>query len=156
MKRKSFSLIAAIIATLFSPTGHATVITQSVVPLDTLITVPCAAGGAGDVVHLTGAAHMVFAVARDANGNVHIETHINTVGLSGVGLTTGNKYQASQADSFISNSGGTRNEFTIINNFRMTAPGPGNNVLVHELIHGYIDTNGNVIAVIDNITSDCG
>src|ERR1051325_1420094 len=115
-----------------------------------------AAGGAGDVVHLTGAAHMVFAVARDANGNVHIETHINTVGLSGVGLTTGNKYQASQADSFISNSGGTRNEFTIINNFRMTAPGPGNNVLVHELIHGYIDTNGNVIAVIDNITSDCG
>jgi hypothetical protein len=156
MKRKSFSMLAAIIALLFSPTSQATVITQSVTPLDTLITVPCAAGGAGETVHVTGAAHMVFAVTQDANGGVHVATHVNTIGLSGVGLTTGAKYQAFQQDSTVLNSGGTGNEFTIINNFLMTAPGPGNNVRVHELIHGYIDASGNFIAVIDNFTSDCG
>ncbi len=108
------------------------------------------------MVHLGGTAHMIFAVTHDANGGLHIATHVNTAGLSGIGLTTGNTYHASQADSFVSNSAGSGNEFTFINNFLMTAPGVGNNVRVHELLHGYIDTNGNVIAVIEKITSDCG
>jgi hypothetical protein len=155
MKPKSLFLLAVIITLLVSSPGNAAV-TQVDIPVDTLIRVPCAVGGAGELVRLTGAAHMVFAVTQDANGGLHIATHVNTVGLSGVGLTTGAKYQASQADSFASNSGGTGNEFTFINNFLMTAPGGGNNVRVHAIIHGYLDANGNVIAVIDNLTSDCG
>ena len=154
MKRKSSSF-AALITLLISSAGNAGV-TQVAMPVDTFLPVPCAVGGAGEMVHLTGAAHMVLAVTYDANGGLHIATHVNTVGLSGVGVTTGNVYHSVQADSFMSNSGGAGNEFTFINNFLMTAPGAGNNVRVHELIHGYIDTNGNVVAVIDNFTSDCG
>jgi len=155
MKRKSLSLFAAIITLLASSAGNAAV-TQIDIPVDTVLSVPCAVAGAGEMVHLTGAAHMVFAVTNDANGGMHIAAHVNSVGLSGVGLTTGNKYQASQADSFISNSGGTGTVTTFVNNFLMTAPGPGNNLRVHELVHVFVDANGNVTTVIDNITVDCG
>lgn len=155
MKRKSLSQFAAIITLLASSSGNAAV-TQVDIPVDTVLSVPCAAAGAGEMVHLTGAAHMVFAVTHDANGGMHIATHVNSAGLSGVGITTGNKYQASQADSFISNSGGTGNETTFVNNFLMTAPGPGNNLRIHELVHVFVDANGNVTTLIDNVTVDCG
>ena len=108
------------------------------------------------MVHLTGAAHTVFAVTQDANGGLHIATHVNTVGLSGVGLTTGNTYHASHADSFVSNSVGAKNEFTFFNNFLMTAPGAGNNVRVHEVVHVTVNANGEITAETDDLTVDCG
>jgi hypothetical protein len=155
MKRKSLSVIAAIIVLLWPSTGNATV-TQVDMPLETLITAPCAVAGAGETVHLTGAVHIVFAVTQDANGGVHIATHVNTVGLSGVGLTTGAKYRAVQQDSFVSSSGGTGNEFTIVNTLLLTAPGRGNNLRAHELIRGYVDANGSVIITMETLTVDCG
>jgi hypothetical protein len=38
----------------------------------------------------------------------------------------------------------------------MTAPGPGNNLRVHELVHVTTNTNGDVTAAVDNTTVDCG
>lgn len=118
--------------------------------------VPCAAGGAGEVVNLSGEVHAVFSVTVDANGGLHVGTHFNNLGVSGSGLTTGDKYQASGGDHFVSNSGGGANEFTFVNNFLMTAPGSGNNLRVHELVHVTVDANGELTAEIDNITVDCG
>jgi len=125
-------------------------------PLDAIVNIPCAAAGAGETVHLTGAVRIVRAVTYDANGGRHTATHIFLVDVSAIGLTTGQKYQVSQPDSFISNSGSTGGEFTFVNNFLMVAPGPGNNLRAHELGHGVIDANGNLITVIDNIMVDCG
>jgi hypothetical protein len=79
MKPKSFSLIAAMIASLVPSTGRSEVITQIEMPLATTITVPCAARGAGDMIDVTGEVHAVFSVTVDANGGVHISTHFNTV-----------------------------------------------------------------------------
>ena len=53
-------------------------------------------------------------------------------------------------------NGGTGNEFTIVNTLLMTAPGRGNNLRAHELVRGYVDANGNVVIVMDNLTVDCG
>jgi len=125
-------------------------------PIATTVMIPCAARGAGELVDLIGVVQAVFSVTPDASGGQHVATHVNLAGVSGIGLTTGNKYQASQADSFVSNSGGTATEFTLVNNFLMTAPGPGNNLRVHELVHVTVDANGNVTAEIENITIDCG
>lgn len=108
------------------------------------------------MVDLIGVTHAVFAVAHDGDGGLHIVTHFNNAGVSGVGLTTGNKYQASGGDYFVSSSGRPGNEFTLVNNFLMTAPGPGNNVRVHELVHVTTDANGVVTADVENITVDCG
>jgi sorbitol-specific phosphotransferase system component IIA len=82
--------------------------------------------------------------------------HFNYAGVSGIGLTTGNKYQASGGDHFVSNSGRPGNEFTFVNNFLMTAPGRGNNLRVHELVHVTVNANGEITAETDNITVDCG
>jgi hypothetical protein len=156
MKPKSFPLIAAIIALLSPSTSNSEVITQIEIPLATTVTVPCAAGGAGEMVDLTGEVHAVFSATVDANGGLHIATHFNNVGVSGVGLTTGDKYQAAGGDYFVSNSGGGANEFTFVNNFEMMAPGSGNNLHVHELVHVTVDANGEITTEIDNITVDCG
>jgi hypothetical protein len=86
---------------------------------------------------------------------VHIATHFNDAGVSGIGLTTGNKYQASGGNHFVSNSGGTRNEFTFVNNFLLVAPGAGNNLRVHELVHVTVNANGEITAETDNIAVDC-
>jgi hypothetical protein len=156
MRAKSFSLITAMIALLFPSTSNSKVILQTDMPLFTTVTVPCAVGGAGEMVDLIGVTHAVFAVAHDGDGGLHIVTHFNNAGVSGVGLTTGNKYQASGGDYFVSSSGRPGNEFTLVNNFLMTAPGPGNNVRVHELVHVTTDANGVVTADVENITVDCG
>jgi len=156
MKPKFFPLISAIIALLSSSTGNSEVITQIEIPLATTVTVPCAAGGAGEIVDLTGEVHAVFSVTVDANGGVHIATHFNNAGVNGIGLTTGNKYQASGGDYFVSNSGGTANELTFVNNFLLVAPGSGNNLRVHELAHVTVNANGEITAETDNITVDCG
>lgn len=147
--------MAAIIALLSPPAGNSEVITQTEIPLATTVLVPCAAAGAGELVDLIGEVHAVFSVTTDGHGGVHIATHFNNAGLSGIGLTTGDKYQASGGDHFVSNSGGGANEFTFVNNFLMTAPGSGNNLRVHELVHVTIAANGAVSAAIDNITVDC-
>lgn len=156
MKPKSFPLIAAVIALLSPPIGSAEVITQIEIPLATTVTVPCAAGGAGEIVDLTGEVHAVFSVTVDASGGVHVVTHFNNAGVSGIGLTTGNKYQASGGNHFVSNADGTGNEFTFVNNFLMTAPGSGNNLRVHELVHVTVSANGAVTAEFNNIRIDCG
>lgn len=156
MKAKSFSLIAAMIASLFPSTSNSKVILQTDMPLFTTVLVPCAAQGAGEIVDLIGKTHAVFAVTHDSDGGLHIMIHFNNAGVSGTGLTTGNKYQSSGGDHFVSNSGRPGNEFTFVNSFLMTAPGPGNNLRVHELVHVTTDTNGDVTAAIDNTTVDCG
>jgi hypothetical protein len=156
MKPKSFSVITAIIALLSPSTSNAKVITRIEMPLATTVTVPCAARGSGELVDLIGIVHAVFSITHDANGGLHIATHFNNAGVSGIGLTTGDKYQASGGDYFVSNSGGTENEFTFVNNFLMTAPGSGNNLRIHELVHVTVNANGEVTAEIENITVDCG
>jgi hypothetical protein len=156
MKAKSFSLITAMIALLFPSTSNSKVILQTEMPLFTTVVVPCAARGAGEAVNLVGEVHAVFAVTHEGDGGLHIMIHFNYAGVSGIGLTTGNKYQASGGDHFVSNSGRPGNEFTFVNNFLMTAPGRGNNLRVHELVHVTTDTNGVVTADVDNTTVDCG
>jgi hypothetical protein len=55
--------------------------------------VPCADGGAGELVELSGPLHMLFHVTEDANGGIHVKSHVQPQGISGVGMSTGTKYQ---------------------------------------------------------------
>jgi hypothetical protein len=156
MKPKSLSLITAMIALLVPSTGRSEVITQIEMPLATTITVPCAARGAGEMIDLTGEVHAVFSVTVDANGGVHISTHFNNVGVSGIGLTTGDRYHAAGPNHFVSNSRGTQNELTFVNDFLLVAPGSGNNLRIHELVHVTVDANGEITAEVNSLAVDCG
>jgi hypothetical protein len=137
------------------PSFSATTLTQnSSFPIDLIFFVACANGGAGEEVALSGSLHDLFHVTLDGSGGLHVKTHSNPQGISGIGLTTGAKYQA---------TGVTQEQFnakigeqdTFINNFRLIGQGPGNNFLVHENFHVTVNANGVVTSFHDHFSVVC-
>jgi hypothetical protein len=136
--------------------GAFTVITNIIEPLDFTQFVPCADGGAGEDVQLSGTLHTV--IRTTINGNkVGIKTHSNPQGVSGTGLSSGDHYQGTGVTQETSNehSGGLPETETFINNFRIVGPGRGNNLLVHENAHFTVNANGTVTSFVDNFSIEC-
>jgi hypothetical protein len=125
------------------------------IPTDILVFIPCAVGGAGELVELSGNLHVLMNLTFDNAGGVHTRYHFQPEGISGVGLTTGDKYQG---------TGVTQNEYnakvgfedTFVNNFRIIGQGPGNNFLLHQLFHATVHANGDVTAFVDNLSIEGG
>ena len=124
------------------------------VPIDVSVFVPCADGGAGEVVTLSGDLHTVLRYTESASGGIHVAAHFQPQGISGVGETTGARYRG---------TGVTQDEFnatvgveeTFVNNFRIIGQGPGNNVLVHSVFHITFNANGSITALVDTLSVDC-
>ena len=118
--------------------------------------VPCANGGAGELVQAVGRLHQVFTLVINANGSLTVKGHFQPQGLTGVGLTTGDKYQATGVTQQIDHFGaGFPIISTFINNFRFIGAGPGNNLLFHEESHVTINANGVITALVDHISLEC-
>lgn len=124
------------------------------IPIDLFVYVPCAAGGAGELVLLQGPLHILFQTVVDSRGGIHATTHFQPQGISGTGFTTGDMYHATGAtlDRFNGTVGTT---YTYVNNFKIIGVGPGNNFLVHENIHFTFNANGQVTASVDNFSVEC-
>jgi hypothetical protein len=118
--------------------------------------IPCAAGGAGEVVDLSGPLHTLISFTMNGN-NVSGYFHFQPQGISGVGETTGDKYQATGVtqQSFKNSLQNGQANLTFVNNFRIIGQGPGNNYLVHETLHFTINANGTQAVSFDNLTVDC-
>lgn len=157
--RRSLFLFASVVVALTCAATQplqADVTTNIREPLAMDVFVPCAAGGAGEVVSLTGTLHLLIRATTDNTGGVHVGVHSQPVGVSGVGQTTGDTYRG---------TGVTQDEFngrvdvgaedTFVNNFRVIGQGPGNNFTVHQTIHITITANGDVGAVVDNTKISC-
>ena len=130
-------------------------VTENVkVPVEIPVYIPCADGGAGEVVTLSGDLHTVLRYTESARGGIHAASHFQPQGISGVGETTGDKYQA---------TGVTQDEFnatvgveeTFVNNFRIIGQGSGNNYLVHSVFHITFNANGSITAFVDRLSVDC-
>jgi len=123
-------------------------------PLDILVYVSCANGGAGEEVQLTGSLHDVFHVTFTSNGRSSISVSDNPQGVSGYGLTTGVQYQGTGITRF---SSGIQigSEDTFVNNFRIIGQGTDNNYLVHENFHITVNANGTLTAYHDNFSIEC-
>lgn len=124
------------------------------VPITLFVFVPCANDGTGELVELTGTLHVLTHVTIDDRGGLHVKTHFQPQGVSGVGLTTGDKYQGTGVTQqrFNATAGITD---TFVNNFRIVGQGPGNNFLVHQNVHITITPNGDVTAAVDNFRVEC-
>ena len=146
--------LGALIGLLASTNAGAAVVFNTRFPINLSVSVPCANGGAGEVVELTGDLHDLFTVTVDSNGGTHVDVHDNPQGVSGTGLTTGDRYQATGVTRFGLNSTGPM-EVTLINNFRVLGQGPRNNLLVHDNFHITVDANGDVTASHDNFRVEC-
>ena len=82
--------------------------------------VPCAAGGAGEIVDLNGPLHTLITFTINGN-NVSGKFHFQPQGISGVGETTGDKYQATGVtqETFKASLQNGQNNLTFVNNFRI-------------------------------------
>jgi hypothetical protein len=126
---------------------------NSFFPIELTVFVPCANGGLGEDVELSGTIHDLFHVTVTDN-TVHVKTHDQPQGVTGTGLVTGDKYQGTgvSQDEFTAAVG---QEETFINNFRIIGQGNGNNFLVHENFHITVNANGTITSFHDNFTVDC-
>jgi hypothetical protein len=143
-------------ATAASPPGlAATAFTDNAsVPIDQVVFISCANGGAGESVTLSGTLHVLFHFTVNGAGQVTVTSQVNPQGVSGIGEITGSKYQGTGVSSSIA-TGRVGSQTTTINNFRIIGQGPGNNFLVHENLHFTVNANGTVTASVDNLSVAC-
>jgi len=118
--------------------------------------VPCADGGAGEVVDLAGPLHTLISFTINGS-NVSGYSHFQPQEIVGVGEATGVKYQATGVtqESFKTAFLNGQANLTYVNNFRIIGQGPGNNFLVHETLHLTFNANGTVTVVHDNFSIAC-
>jgi len=64
------------------------------VPYDNTVYVPCANGGAGEYVHLTGSTNFLYTISWTDHGFTY-GYHANSYAIKGVGLTSGVQFVAS-------------------------------------------------------------
>jgi hypothetical protein len=125
-------------------------------PINFLAYVPCALDGAGELVELQGDLHSVFHVTEDGSGGFHIGGLSSYQGVSGVGQTSGDSYQANGGSHFRFNAGDPLPfTDTFVDNFRIIGQGPGNNFLVHYNYHVTVNANGELTASVDNFKAEC-
>ncbi|HEY3205289.1 MAG TPA: hypothetical protein VGL03_16695, partial [Thermoanaerobaculia bacterium] len=83
--------IGALLAVLAAPAKAEVVVNESI-DINLVVFVPCANGGAGELVDLDGPLHTL--ITFNINGNrVSGKTHFQPQGISGLGQDTGDKYQ---------------------------------------------------------------
>jgi len=118
--------------------------------------VPCAAGGAGEIVDLSGPLHTLITETINGN-NVSGVMHFQPQGISGIGETTGTKYQATgvTGTSFSQSLQNGQANMTFVNRFNIIGAGPGNNFLVRETSHITFNADGTVTVYFDDFTVEC-
>jgi hypothetical protein len=149
-------VLSAVLALSVAAVAQAEVVQNVQVPVVGSVLVPCANGGAGEMVDFSGVIHIVVSVTINGN-NVSGKTHFQPQGLKGVGQITGDSYNAVGVTQESIKGSLQNGQFTgtFVNNFRLIGPGPGNNLQIHENAHITINANGDVTAFIDNFGTDC-
>lgn len=149
-------LSAMLLALAFVTPAHAAVEVNTRQTISLSVFVTCAAGGAGELVDLSGTLHTLMTFAINKN-NVAGYFHFQPQGISGIGETTGDKYQATGVtmESFAGSFHNGQFNQTFVNNFRIIGQGPGNNFLVHETMHITVDANGSVTVFHDDFSAAC-
>jgi hypothetical protein len=143
--------------TLFAVQANAAKQINDMSDINLTVYVPCAAGGAGELVDLTGPLHTLITFTINGK-NVSGLAHFQPQGIVGIGETTGDKYQATgvtKDTSFKFSFQNGQAQQTFVNNFRIIGSGPGNNFLVHEETHITINANGTVTVFHDNFSINC-
>lgn len=147
---------AALALAIGAAPASAEVTENAKIPVEIDIEIPCANGGAGEEVLLTGNLHVQTSYV--INGNVvRGRFHDQPEGVSGYGSVSGDRYEATGVSQgeFKSSLHNGQAIVSFINNFRIIGQGPGNNYLVHENIHLIINANGDHTTVVDGVEADC-
>ena len=147
--------LAAVLTMLVIP-ANAAVQVSDTTEISLSVFIPCAAGGAGEVVDLSGPLHTL--VSSTINGNdISGYFHFQPQGISGIGESTGTKYHATgvTSESFKNSVQNGQANLAFVNNFRIIGQGPNNNYLVHETMHVTINADGSATVFHDDFSVEC-
>jgi hypothetical protein len=149
-------LVFAVLLLVVGVPVFAEVTTNITVPFNSTVFIPCANGGVGEQVQLSGDLHILISTTI-TDTTLHLTQHFQPQGVTGVGLVTGDKYQATGVTRTDMNTNGTPFPFntTLVNNFRIIGQGRGNNFLVHATVHTTVSANGDVTAEVNNTSTEC-
>ena len=125
-------------------------------PTNIGVFVPCAAGGAGELVFLSGDLHSLFHVTVIGQRYVFRQS-THPQGITGTGLTTGDQYRGTGVTGSVSSGSLTNGQFsdTFVNNFRIIGEGPDNNLLIHETFHVTFNADGEFTTLVTNFSAEC-
>lgn len=130
--------------------------TQLTRPFSATLWVPCANGGVGELVRLQGEIEIHAHTTEDGNGGVHTITFVRPSGVVGVGATTGAVYRGTGGTYQHENdSDGYPATYSYSNIFRIVGQGPGNNLMVHLLVHQSVNASGDLSAEVDLSSHSC-
>ena len=132
-----------------------TITTVEKIPIDQTAFVPCAAGGAGEEIQLTGQANIVTHALLDNTGGVHIKLQANYQGVIGTGLTTGDKYQATGVRDEVGFVGKVGEEATFLTRINFIGQGDASNFLAHATLHGILHPDGTVTGLVIKFSFEC-
>ena len=152
---KIMMFLVAALAILTGPANAAIQVNESA-HIHLSVFVPCAAGGAGEIVDLSGSLHSLLAFTITGN-NISAVELVQPQGISGTGETTGLKYQGTGLTSISfrqSLQNGQANE-NLIDRFDIIGQGPNNNFVVHETAHITINADGTATVFFDNFSIEC-
>lgn len=147
--------LVAMLAIFITP-ANAAVQVNDKTDITLQVFVPCAAGGAGEIVDLSGPLHTLITFTINGN-NVSGVEHFQPQGISGTGETTGLKYQGTgiTATSFRTSLQNGQANTTFINRFDIIGQGPSNNFVIHETAHITFNADGTVTVFFDNFSIEC-
>lgn len=133
-----------------------TVTTNIKVPIQLGVFIPCADGGSGEVVVLSGNLHILATTTITAN-NLHVVDVFNPQGITGVGSVTGETYHGTGVTRDDANVANPSFPLTLafVNNFRIIGQRTGNNFLIHENSHLTINANDLVTVTSNQISIQC-
>ncbi|HEX6802419.1 MAG TPA: hypothetical protein VF133_01980 [Terriglobales bacterium] len=153
---RKFCLVASLALCWAVVPAYAAVQVNDTTNVGLSVFIPCAAGGAGEIVDLAGPLHTLISFTINGN-NVSGYFHFQPQGISGLGETTGSKYQATglTEESFKTAFQNGQANLTFVNNFRIIGQGPKNNYLVHETLHFTINADGLLTVFHDNFSVSC-
>jgi hypothetical protein len=124
------------------------------VPLDISYFLPCANGGAGEIVNVSGTFMMVFHSSIDETGGTHLKLLEVQQRVAGFGETTGDRYVSTFVNLFNYNDSSALTSTQQVV-FRITGPGPGNDALIRIVNHSTRNANGTMTVAFDTITLEC-
>jgi hypothetical protein len=119
--------------------------------------VPCANGGSGEWVLFDGELHVITHYVTNGNNYTASDRFLQLVMHGGIGLTTGDRYQANGVtQSWV--KGSLQNDqwqWSWVENIRFIGPGPDNNFVRHYLIHATLNANGELTADVYDFSENC-
>lgn len=132
-------------------------VTHIRVPVDSRLFLPCANGGAGEVVHFTGTILGVSTFTADGAGGSHATSIEVEQGVRGVGETTGRRYVEHFVNLFFSLSGS--GGFPLVSTqqliYRVDSAGPGFDSRIRIRNHTTINAQGETTVSFDDATMEC-